>query len=185
MENVSKNVRILAETGIAVALALLLSMIKLYTMPQGGSVSLEMLPIFIIAFRWGLKPGILAGVTFGTLQLAVAGFIVHWIQFFLDYPVAFAGLGLAGTFSSWIRKANSSANIILPIVTGVILGGMVRFVSHFLAGAVFFGDYAPEGQSVWMYSLLYNSSYLVPELIITIIVIVLLTLTRVKKYFTV
>ncbi len=180
MSNNSSNIRMLAELGIAIALALLLDFLKVYQMPYGGSVSLEMLPIFIVAFRWGLKGGLLAGTGFGLLQLVTGPYVVHWVQFFLDYPIAFGGLGLAGIFAGYVQKQQ---NVVAPIVAGVLLGGVARFVAHMIAGVVFFGHFAPEGQSPVVYSLLYNMSYMVPETIITIVVIVILAMHRRSNEF--
>jgi thiamine transporter len=73
----------------------------------------------------------------------------------LDYPIAFAVLGLAGLF-----KRN--------IYLGAAVGGTARFISHFLTGVIFFGEFAPEGQSVWLYSLTYNLSYMLPDTLICI-----------------
>lgn len=171
--SIAKNMstRMLTEMGLAIALTVLLDFFKVYQMPYGGSVSLEMLPLFIIAFRWGVMPGILSGVAFGILQLALGAYVIHWAQFFLDYPIAFAGLGLAGLFKNNIRAGKG---VVTSIILGVILGSGARFLSHFIGGVAFFAHFAPEGQSVQMYSLIYNASYLVPEMIITIVVILLL-----------
>ena len=82
----------------------------------------------------------------------------HWAQFLLDYPIAFAMLGLAGLF----RK-----NIYL----GAVTGSLARFICHFLSGIVFFASYTPEGQSPYIYSMLYNASYLAPDMIICLAVL--------------
>ncbi|NLB74566.1 MAG: energy-coupled thiamine transporter ThiT [Firmicutes bacterium] len=153
------------EIGVAVALAVILSMIRVYRMPQGGSVSLEILPIFYIALRSGGGVGLLAGLAFGLTKLLLGPYIVHPLQLILDYPLAFAFLGLAGFF----RKYQ---------VVGIILGGLGRFAMHVLSGVIFFATYAPEGTNVWLYSATYNASYMVPELIISIIVMLLLGLGK-------
>jgi thiamine transporter len=155
----------LTEIGVAVALSMILSMIRVYRMPQGGSVSLEMLPIFYVALRSGGGVGILAGLAFGLVKLLLGPYIVHPLQLILDYPLAFAFLGLAGFFRRYQ-------------VIGIILGGLGRFLMHVVSGAVFFATYAPEGTNVWLYSATYNASYIVPELIISIIVMLVLGLGR-------
>lgn len=93
------STKILAEIIILVALAGALSLIR-YTLPQGGSINLGMVPILWLAFRRGPKIGIFAGAVFGVVDLAIEPFVVHPIQFILDYPLAFAALGLAGFFQT-------------------------------------------------------------------------------------
>ena len=117
-----------------------------------------MIPIFWLALRRGWKIGIFAGTVFGLVDLAIEPFVVNPIQFVLDYPLAFAVLGLAGFFQNY------------P-VAGVVVGGTARFVSHFVSGVVYFGDYAPPGMSPVVYSALYNGTYLIPSIIVCAVVI--------------
>ena len=97
------QVRIMTEIGMAVALAAILNFIPLWRMAQGGSVSLEMLPILIIALRWGAGSGMMAGVVYGLVQLALGPFIIHPAQLVLDYPLPYMLVGLAGIFSNKIN----------------------------------------------------------------------------------
>jgi thiamine transporter len=71
------SVPVVAEMGVAVALSVVLGFVRLYTMPQGGSVSLEMLPVVFVAVRRGLVPGIATGVVYGLLQIALPGAFVY------------------------------------------------------------------------------------------------------------
>ena len=148
----------IAEIGVAVALAMVLQFIKVLKMPQGGSVSLEMVPVFYLAFRKGPKAGILGGALFGFGKLLVEPYIIHPIQLIMDYPLPFAAIGLAGFFRE------------RPLA-GVSLGCIARFFVHFLSGIIFFASYAPKGQSPVVYSAIYNASYIIPELIISAIII--------------
>lgn len=158
--------------GMCVALAFILSYIRLYKMPQGGSITLaSMFPIILYAMVFGTIPGIIAGIAFGFLQLIQEPSIVHWAQLFLDYPLAYGFLGLAGLAPSSLKNIQVRTCIAVSIA---ILG---RGLMHFLSGAIFFGEYAPEGQSAVIYSLSYNASYIVPELIITLILSVILVST--------
>lgn len=103
----------LVEIAILTTLAFLLDTIpglQFTIWPQGGSVSFAMIPVFIIAFRWGLKAGLASGLIFGVLDLLFGGTVVHWLQGLLDYIVAFVGLGVAGVFASGIRKNGLSNN---------------------------------------------------------------------------
>lgn len=151
--NPTRN-RILVEASLAVALSVVFSALRLWTMPQGGSVTLEMVPLFLFALRRGGKAGCAAGVVSGVLQLLTGGYVVHPLQGLLDYPLAFGVLGVAGFFTK-------------PLWLGIALGGFLRFLCHVLAGAVFFGSFAPEGTNVWLYSSIYNGSFLLPTLILS------------------
>ena len=162
--NSFKDPRVLTEAAIAVALAFVLGLIKVFQMPFGGSISLEMIPIILLALRQGPSVGIVAGAAYGLLDLAVEPFAVHPVQVVLDYPLAFGALGLAGFFQPTIRGA----------VIGTVVAVLARFVCHFLSGVVFFASYAPEGMNPYVYSAAYNAAYLVPSLGIAIVVVVVL-----------
>ncbi len=153
--------QVITEVGVAVALATVLSVIRVFRMPQGGSVSLEMVPIFFVALRRGAGTGVLSGLVLGMIKLVLEPFVVHPVQFLMDYPLAFGVLGIAGLFPR------------LPVL-GVFLGSAGRFLLHLVSGVVFFASYAPEGSNVWAYSAAYNASYMVPELVIAVVVILLL-----------
>lgn len=154
--------KIMAEMATTVALAYALSLIVPFRLPQGGSVTaVSMVPILWFALRRGPKMGVSEGVVYGFVRTLRQPFIVHPIQFLLDYPLAFGALGLAGLF----RKH--------PIL-GVVVGISGRFVCHFLSGVVFFAAYAPAGMSSAVYSAVYNGSYLIVELVFSIIVMYVL-----------
>ena len=165
------TVKMLVEGGLCIALSFVLGYIKLFSMPQGGSVTAgEMIPIIIFALRHGSLPGIVVGALYGFVQMLFGGSIFHPVQAILDYPVAFGVLGLAGLFSSEFEKTKK----ILPVIKGASLGIVLRMSAHTLTGAIFFASYAPEGQNPWAYSIIYNASYLVVEFAITIVIIYLL-----------
>lgn len=163
--------RDIAEAAIAIALAFILSMIKIYHLPAGGSVTAgSMIPILLLALRRGYKLGLVTAVLYGIAQLIEGPYIVHPAQLVLDYPLAFGALGLAGFFAFKGEKTVSDFYALLGVAVGI--GG--RFLCHFLSGVIFFSEYAPEGMNPWVYSALYNGSYLVPELIISAVLIYLL-----------
>jgi thiamine transporter len=155
------DTRVLVEVSISVALSLILGMLRLYKMPQGGSISLEVLPILIMAMKYGGPIGILTGTMVGLLQLLIGPYIIHPMQVIMDYPLPFAMVGFAG----YLRKK--------PIL-GACIGITGRFIIHVLSGVIFFASYAPEGISPWRYSIVYNASYLIPEMIICAIVLSIL-----------
>ncbi len=154
--------RMLVEAGLLIAVAQILSYIVVWHMPQGGSVTAgSMIPIILFAIRWGVGPGILAGAVYGILQFILGPkYSFHIISLLFDYPIAFAGLGLAG-----LNRKNY-----FTISVGIFLGILVRYLSHVISGAVVFYEYAGT-QNPWVYSLVYNSSYLIPELVICVVVI--------------
>jgi thiamine transporter len=162
--NAFRDTRVLTEAAIAVALSFVLGFFVLFKMPFGGSVSLEMIPLILLSLRQGWKVGVVAGVAYGFLDLAIDPFVVHPLQLLLDYPLAFGVLGLAGLFK--------------PTFWGAVLGATVavvaRFFCHFLSGVIFFATYAPEGWNPFLYSAAYNAAYLAPSLLIAILVVVVL-----------
>ncbi|MCR4720003.1 MAG: energy-coupled thiamine transporter ThiT [Firmicutes bacterium] len=153
--------RKLTEIAVSIALACVFHFVRLWEMPQGGSVSLAMVPILFIAFRRGASSGIFAGAVYGLLSIIFDGVIYHPMSIFLDYLFAFGVLGIAGFFPK---------NIF-----GIILGSTVsilgRFFFSLMSGVFLFASYAPEGQNPWIYSIIYNGSYMLPELIIAILVL--------------
>ncbi len=156
------STRVLVEAGVFIALAQILSFIK-YEMPYGGSVTLgSMVPIIIFAIRWGTKRGILVGLVHGFLQFALGThFSYHPLGIFLDYIFAFGCLGLAGIF-----KKN-----LFFILLSTALAMLGRFAFHFLSGIILWYTYAPKGMNIYLYSLIYNGQYMMPELIITSVII--------------
>jgi thiamine transporter len=162
--NAFRDTRVLTEAAISVALSFVLGLFVLFKMPFGGSVSLEMIPLILLSLRQGWKVGVVAGATYGLLDLAIDPFVVHPLQLLLDYPLAFGVLGLAGLFKPTVRGA----------ILGATVAVLARFFCHFLSGVVFFASYAPEGWNPFLYSAAYNAAYLVPSFLIAIVVVVVL-----------
>ena len=157
------GVQTLAEIGIAIALAAVLGQLRLFVMPQGGSVSLELLPIVFVAVRSGVVPALTAGFLYGLVQLLLPGaFVYHPVQAVLDYPLAFMALALAGLVL--VRGWRTLALAVALAVAG-------RLVFHFLSGLIFFAEYAPAWEAPWLYAITYNLLYLVPEGVLTILLL--------------
>jgi len=155
------DTKVLAEMAIMIAVATVLSVIKT-GLPYGGSVTLgSMVPILLISFRRDVKVGVTTGVIYGLVQMIIDGWFYSPVGMFLDYPLAFGMIGLAGLFKKQ------------PIV-GVVIALAGRYVSHFISGVVFFAAYAPEGMSPVVYSAVYNATYMIPEVIISTVLIYLL-----------
>ena len=151
------NAKSLAFAALSIALSFILSYIKIFRMPNSGSVTLaSMLPLMLFAASYGVGPGLLAGAAYGLLQYLQGGWFVHPIQFLLDYPLAFALIGLAGLYK-YMPKAWSQWSI----YAAMVLGARGRCISATLAG-IFYWETAP-----WA-SLVYNGAYLVPDTLICI-----------------
>lgn len=246
--------RTIVEAGMMLAMATVLGRIKLFSMGMGGSVTAgSMVPLLLFAMLRGPRVGIVVGAVYGLIDYLMGGYTVSFIQWLLDYPLAFASLGVAGLL--WLpqvrkfmarispdsREASrldlivpavvlviislgsilhlggfftgeatllealragdvgraliyggigtvgfslvwnlvrglSQATYILPI-TGAIVGIGLRALCHFLSGVWFFGHFAPEGTPAWVYSLGYNAQYIVPEIIISGVILVYLAPT--------
>lgn len=185
--------RILATAtgGMAIALASVLSLIKLFNMPQGGSVTAaSMLPILFAALALGPVWGISIGAVYGILQFVLQPYSAHWASILLDYPLAFGLLGLAGLMARPSSERSAEHNVLhrlslirWPMIISAVSAGMLgRTLAHVLSGVVFYASYAEEaGQNPWIYSLVYNLSYMIPEAIITLIVLVPLAVIFKKK----
>ena len=158
---------------VAMALALVTSFIKFASLPMGGSITLfSMFFMCFIGYLYGPKIGIMTGVAYGILQLIIEPYIYAPLQVLLDYPLAFGALGLSGFFSK--KK--------FGLTTGVIVGILGRYICHVISGYVFFASYAPEGMNPMIYTLGYNATYIVPELIATVIVVSLPPVMKALKY---
>lgn len=169
-KNIS-NVKIFAEAIIFVALSAVLNSIKLYQLPYGGSITLAgMVPVLWLSLRRGPVVGTYAGIVLGLVVIVIEPYLYNPVQVLLDYPVAFGALGLAGFF----RKR--------PII-GVGVGMLGRFIAHFLSGVFFFYMFAKDwGMDPITYSIVYNGSYLLPEFIISAVIIYLLSKRNVLNF---
>ncbi len=158
----TSRTRILVEIALTIALAAVLNALKIWRMPQGGTVSLVMLPLFVLAVRRGPVAGAVAGALYGVVDFLVDPFPpVHWAQYALDYPVAYLMCGFAGVAApAWKRavdRGRQARAVWTSVVPAIALAAVARWAVHWVSGVVFFGTYAPAGQPVWLYSLLYNS----------------------------
>ena len=174
----SNRLRILMEVAIFAVISLILDLFIPSTWAL--NISFKMLPVVIIALRRGTIPGVLSGFLWGFLQFAVGNAHILTIsQFLLEYFVAFAFIGFSGIVSKplqqTIRKTpEKKFKQILIASTGLIIGSFARYVIHFIAGFIFWGKYAPEGQSAVLYSFLVNISAFSSETLTTLFVLILL-----------
>ncbi len=174
------RVRALCEGALMVALAHALSYVKLMQLPNGGSLTPAMFPILFFAVRWGLGQGLLAGFSFGLLQLIFDGaYAASWQSMLLDYLVAFTPLGLAGLFKgkAW------------GIFPGTLIGGAARFIVHFISGVTIYRIIEPTAipgfgvfDNATVYSLVYNGVYMLPNTLLAMAIAAVLY-KPLKKYF--
>ena len=157
--------RRLAYAAMCVAIAFVLSCIKLFRMPQGGSVTpAAMLPLILFCLACGPVQGLAVGCAFGLLQLIEDPYVIHPIQLILDYPAAYGAMCVACLANLLPEKAKRFR---LPL--GVALGYLARLVMAVLSGVIFFAEYAGD-QNVILYSLGYNAAYLAPEMVIAVLI---------------
>lgn len=166
----NQRVRKLTEGAILIALSTVLSLVSFQFWANGGAITLgSMLPIVFMAYRHGAKWGVLTAVANALVQLVLFGGTlqgnslgVFVAAIFLDFIFAFGVLGLAGVFK---RLPVGTA---VSFTAGVALVIALRFVCHLLSGVLLWGSYVPEGVGAWAYSIVYNGSYMLPELLITV-----------------
>lgn len=155
----------LAFCAMSIALATVLSNIKLFHFPTGGSITLlSMLVASLPGYFFGIVPGLLTGVAYGVLQLLIDPYVLFPAQLVVDYILAFGALGLSGLF------CNSKKFSLLKGYIAAVLG---RFVFAVISGWIFFGSYAWDGWSALPYSLAYNAIYIFAEAAVTIIIILI------------
>lgn len=168
VKKITLTTRMITHIGLALALAAVLHAVRIYHLPQGGSITLgSMIPILLIALYYGAEVGYLTGFLYGMINLIQDPFILHPVQVLFDYPLPFMALGLTGYFKE-------------RMMLGTTIAVFGRFICHFLSGVVFFASYAPPGMSPYLYSLVFNGSYLVPELVICLLIMRVLPVKRLE-----
>ena len=161
---------------VAIGLATVLSNIKLFRFPTGGAITLlSMLVISLPGYWFGLGAGLIAGVSYGILQLMIDPYVLFPLQLIVDYILAFGVFGLSGIFTN----AKSG------LLKGYVLAVLGRFCFATLSGWLFFGEYAWEGWNALAYSMVYNAIYIFAEALVTVLILVLPpvkeAMARVKK----
>ena len=174
-KNMSR-IHILVECALMVAIGTVLMMVKIFELPNGGSVTLvSMLPFIIVSFRHGTKWGMLTGLACALLQMLTgfypppAGTVVAYVgMILLDYIIAFTMLGTANIFAKPFK------NRMIGVGVGTAAVCIIRFLCSFLSGFLIWGSIVTDGVGAVIYSLTYNASYMVPETILTAVVAVVL-----------
>ena len=191
-----QEINSMIETGIFVGIAIVLDFIfgSIYSLPYGGSIGVAMLPIFIIASRRGLKYGLIAGILYGLIQTIIKVYFLNFLQYFLDYIVAFSVLGLGAFIPKTLSKASR-------FVWLIIIGSLLRWVAASLAGVAYWAAYIPgemqwvdsifrtnivgslnENALIFFGSFIYNSLYMIPSLILCVLVGILIHKRGILQY---
>ena len=178
----NRKTRAICEAAILIALAIVLEMITLYKLPQGGSVTLSMIPIVLFAVRHGWGWGAMAGFVFGGINYMMGGHAIDWTTIICDYFIAFSMLGLgAGLFKG------KRFGCIFGSLTGISL----QFLASYLVGVFVWGIYMPEEffgltmTTPWFYSFLYNICWAAPDLLLsTVVFTVFYQIKPVRRYLT-
>ena len=170
------TVKQLTFCAMSIALGTVLSNIKLFHFPTGGSITLlSMLVVCLPGYWFGLGVGILSGVAYGVLQMLIDPYILYPSQLIIDYLLAFGALGLSGLFANAAKPKFS-------LVKGYIAAVLGRYIFAVLSGWIFFGSYAWDGWGALPYSLVYNAIYIFAEAAITIVILLLPPVTKGMAY---
>ncbi|MBO5896559.1 MAG: energy-coupled thiamine transporter ThiT [Clostridia bacterium] len=167
-----QKIRRIAESAVMLALATVLSELAVVKLPYGGSVTLfSQVPMIALSYRYGVKWGAFSGMAMGIVQMLfglnnfsyVSGVVAYLILIFADYVIAFGCLGFGGMFRGKIENPGCA------LALGGAVVSVIRFVCHFISGVTIWGDYSGGAMSAVWYSVTYNASYMLPELIVTLV----------------
>ena len=159
------NTKTMVVSALLVGLSIVLTRITIYSLPQGGSVSLfGMLPIVICAYFFETRRAVMCGMCVGMIDLIFKPYVIHPIQLLLDYPLAFGAIGFAGLI--FMAKKDG-------LIPAYLFGVLCRYICAVISGVVFFGAYAPEGFSALTWSLWYNVLYLAIEAAGTVVLLLI------------
>lgn len=179
--NTKEKLLTLVEGAAMVALAIVIDLLMSFIpgQPQGGSITLAVLPVLFFAYRRGTGAGVLAGLVWSATQMMIGGFYVPpantwWaivLCVLLDYVLVFSITGIAPVFAKLCGQKR-----LLGYSVGAVAVGILRFISHALSGVILWGEYAPPEMNIWVYTVTYNAAYMVPNIILAGVLIVPLCL---------
>ena len=166
MRRIHFTTHMLINVALMLALTIVLHQLRIFHMPQGGSVTIGgMIPLLFLTYRYGAGIGCLAGFLYGIFNMMQDPYLLHPVQVLFDYPLPYMALSLAALFPAH-RMASTA------------LAFLARFFCHIVSGVVFFASYAPAGTSPLVYSLTFNATYLVPECLICFALLKVLPVER-------
>lgn len=158
------DISVLVKSSILLGVAFVLNQVTLFRMPQGGSITaFSMFALFLVGYLFGPRQGILAGMAYGLLDLVLNPYVVHPIQIFMDYPLAFGAIGIGAV----LRNTKQG------IFTGYLVGVLGRYLVTVASGIIFWGMYAAEGFSAVSWSFFYNMTYMLPEAVATVAILLI------------
>lgn len=177
------SINVIAEISIFAAIGFILDIVgEMFPSPawaNGGTISVAMVAIFIIGYRRGVLPAVICGLLIGLLDMTGKIYVIAdtwwkaFIQVALDYWLCYAVVGLGAILFPIAKKVQSNIKFVY-LGLGVFLGAFLKFVCHWFSGSLFFGIYAPEGESKYWYSTYYNAGYMIPCFVLTLILMIII-----------
>lgn len=172
----TNSIRTISEIGIFAALGFVFDefqgVFSKGVFINGGSIGFAMIAVLIIAFRRGWLPAVLVGLIMGLFDIATSAYILHPVQLLLDYIFPYAFVGFAGLIKPFFDRVTTRKGKILWLVIGVLIGGLLKFTSHYLAGVAFWADpayfaWGLNDMSPYLYCFIYNIAFVGPSIILT------------------
>lgn len=185
MKNTPKIVTTLCEIGIFAALGFVIDELQgiLFkgVFPNGGSIGFAMIAVLIIGYRRGLWPALLTGLIIGLFDIATSAYIIHPMQLMLDYILPYTLVGVAGIFKLFFDRNETKGLKIVWLIVGSAVGGLLKFLSHYLAGVFFWADpsafaWGLGNMNAYLYCFIYNIAFIGPSIVLTGTLLVLLFL---------
>ena len=177
MKNTSNTVRTICEIGIFAALGFVFDeiqgLISANLFPAGGSIGFAMIAVLIIAYRRGFLPALLTGLIMGLFDIATKAYVRHPVQVLLDYVFPYMLVAFAALLKPLFDKAQTKKEKILWLLLGTLIGGLLKLLSHYLAGVFFWVKTADDfswgikNMNTLLYCLIYNLAFIGPSIIIT------------------
>jgi len=176
MSKTSNYVRTICEIGIFAAIGFVLDelqgVIAKGLFVNGGSIGFAMIAVLIIGFRRGWLPAILTGLIMGLFDIATSAYIIHPAQLFLDYILPYAFVGVGCLFKIPFDKADQKSQKVIWIIVATVVGGLLKFMSHYLAGVIFWANpenFAWNLQSMnpYLYCFIYNIAFIGPSIVLS------------------
>lgn len=177
----SYNSKAVVYAAVSIAMSFVLSFIKVYELPYGGAITIaSFVPLIIYAYAFGFTRGLVAGLIYGLLQFIQGPYFINVFQFIFDYLLAFMSISVAGIFGKLVKNRKLSLTI------GTLTVGLVRLINHVLAGIIFYSEVGSRAEILpkiisdidaipaFVYSLTYNSLYIIPDILVCVVVIFLL-----------
>ena len=189
MKNTNNIVRTLCEIGIIAALGFVFDELQGILFKgifvNGGSIGFAMIAVLVMAYRRGWLPAILTGLLMGLMDVATSAYILHPVQLLLDYILPYAIVGLVGLLRPLYIKAESKSSKILWLISGAVIGGLLKFTSHYLAGIIYWADPAYFAWNLnemnpYLYCFVYNIAFIGPSIVLCAGLLVVMYLTAPK-----